>query len=155
MIEIKINNKLIDNANRKAKELGHLNNSIRCGEGIFIGFLGEELVKQHLGLTDSNTYDFDLIYKNKKLEVKTKERTVQPKSFYNATVAAYNPNQKCDAYVFTSILKNLSVGWICGFIDKAEFYAKATFNRKGDPETPLFKFKADCYNLTYDKLHMI
>lgn len=152
MIKTQITQNQINNAKRKSDDLGKLNNSIREGRGNFIGFLGEELVKSTLNIQDNNSYDFDLIYNNLKLEIKTKERTVIPRPFYNATVAAYNTRQECDYYVFVSILNNLEYGWICGYLPKKEFYNKATFNRKGEPETPYFNFKADCYNVKYSDL---
>ena len=132
--------------------MGKLKNSITEGRGNIIGFLGEELIKKYLGIQDNNTYEYDLIYKNKKLEVKTKARTVEPRPFYNATVSSYNPNQKCDYYIFTSVLKDYSFGWICGFISKHDFFENAVFNKKGDYESNTFKFRSDCYNIQYDKL---
>jgi len=150
--KIEISEQMIKNAKDKANDLGCLNNSIRGGKGNFVGFLGEEIVKKYLKIGDGNTYQFDLVYHNKKLEVKSKERSVPPQITYNATVAKFNIKQDCDYYVFTSILKDNSSGWICGIIPKQEFYDKAVFNKKDEKETNIFSFKSDCYNLTYDKL---
>ena len=150
--EVTITAKHLENAKKKADDLGKLNNSIRAGEGNFIGFLGEEIVKEYLKIGDSNTYQFDLIFNNKKLEVKTKERTVMPQPDYNATISNYNSNQQCDYYVFNSVLKDHSKGWICGIMKKTIFYEKAKFNKKGDMETSIFKFRSNCYNLPLGEL---
>lgn len=146
---------MISNAKKKADEMGIINGSVRGGTGNTIGFLGEELVKKYLGIGDGNTYQFDLVYNGKKLEVKTKERNVIPIESYNATIFSWNTRQQCDYYVFCSIFKNFERGWICGCITPDEFKFNAVFAKKGDPDGNHFKFFTDCYNLPYSKLYNI
>jgi len=153
--EIVITDQMKVNARVKSDEMGSIRGSIRNGSGNMIGFLGEELVKKHLGIGDGNTFEFDLKYNGIKLEVKTKERNVEPKSEYNATVFSWNARQKCDYYVFCSIYKDFSRGWICGCIKPDEFKKSSVFSKKGDPDGDFFKFFSDCYNLPYEKLHDI
>ena len=58
-----------------------LNNSIRNREGGLVGYIGEALVLHLQGGEIKDTYDYDLINaKGVKIDVKTKERKVAPKS---------------------------------------------------------------------------
>jgi hypothetical protein len=153
--EIQITQQMKENATIKSNDMGVIKGSVRGGGGNMIGFLGEELVKSYFNIGDSNTYQWDLKYNDNKLEVKTKERNVLPKPFYNATIFNWNTKQKCDYYVFCSVFKDFSKGYICGIIKPQNFYNKASFARKGDPDGNYFKFFSDCYNLPYSELNNI
>jgi len=66
-----------------------------------VGYIGEALVLHLEGGEIKDTYDYDLIDRNGvKIDVKTKERKVVPRSNYNCTVADFNTKQKCDRYAF-------------------------------------------------------
>lgn len=134
-----------------------LKNSIRHGKGTFIGKLGEQVIAKYLGIDlPIDTYNYDMIYKNKKIEVKTKEIKVPiVTSEYECSISDYNPNQKCDYYAFLRILNDYSKAWICGFISREAYFKKATFRRKNEYEkSNNFTFKCDCYNLPYSELEM-
>jgi hypothetical protein len=150
--EVEITPQMKTNAKKKAEEMGTIKGSVRGGGGNEIGFLGEELIKSYLGIDDGNTYEFDLMYNDNKLEVKTKERNVVPQMNYNATVFSWNTHQQCDYYVFCSIFKNFERGWICGCIKPEDFKKNSVFAKKGDPDGKYFKFFTDCYNMPYSKL---
>ena len=104
-----------------------------------------------------DTYDYDLKYGSKTVDVKTKERTVAPRDHYNCTVADFNTKQKCDEYAFISVLNDYSYAWYLGKISKQDFYERAKFYKEGDldPESPRsknFYFRADCYNIPIREL---
>jgi hypothetical protein len=146
-------------AKEKAEEIGSLNNSIRGGDGNLIGCMAEIICSDELGWTLANTYDYDCISGDFKIDVKTKERSVPPRGHYYASVADYNTTQKCSHYAFCSTIGKSTV-FILGIIDKEEFYDTATFFKKGDYDpssspTDAFYFTADCYNLEYSKLRGI
>jgi hypothetical protein len=141
----------------------NIRNSIRKGKGRGIGCLGEIILAEFLGVPVSNTFNHDLIFKDCKIEVKSKERTVSPESHFNASVANFNPHQKCDFYAFLSITQRhrqpfneIKDAYIMGVISKARFFEEATFYKKGelDPLSPggLWAFRADCYNVPYSTL---
>lgn len=154
MIEINIPHKILQLAQKKADDLGALRNSIRSGAGNYVGFLGELVVCAYLGIHTQNTYDYDLVYKNVKFDVKTKECTSPPKPFYECSVAAYNTTQQCKAYVFTRICKDKA--WILGWKGKEEYYSQASFLQKGDIDpSNNFTVKADCYNLKISNLRSL
>jgi hypothetical protein len=157
MISYPILESFVDFAEKKAKDIGKLRNSITKGDGNVAGIIGELIALKALNLTSSNwksdvSYDYDIIDNDGlKWDVKTKRRTVQPKPYHNCSVADYNTSQKCDRYLFVSLL-NLEEGFVLGWITPKEFYDKSIFYKKGevDPTSPphkIFKFTADCYNL--------
>jgi len=142
-------------AKRKAKDLGVLNNSIRNGAGNVYGFLGEILLACHWKVELQNTYDYDMIVKNQKVDVKTKACTSEPKPKYFCTVADYNTEQDCDVYAFVRVLEDYSKAWLLGYCGKKYFYNNASFYKKGDldPSSNLgWRFRADCYNLPISQL---
>jgi hypothetical protein len=155
---IEISDYDIVTAKAKASEMGTLRNSITKGKGNVYGFLGEILVFNLLKklfndnediIEHSNTYDYDLIFNRKaKLDVKTKVVSTPPQGHYECSVAALNPFQKCDAYVFTRVLKDMSCGWVLGWYDKKQYFKEATFLKKGqvDPSNN-WTVRTDCYNL--------
>ena len=139
----------------RAEKLPLLNNSIRKGEGSLVAYIGEEVVKSVLNGNIKDTYDYDIIYQDIKVDVKTKERTVAPKPYYECSVADFNTKQECDEYAFVSVLDTLKEAWYLGKISKPDFYKKAVFHRKGevDPANN-FMFKADCYNIPISLLSL-
>ena len=139
----------------RAEKLPLLNNSIRKGEGSLVAYIGEEVVKSVLNGNIKDTYDYDIIYQDIKVDVKTKERTVAPKPYYECSVADFNTKQECDEYAFVSVLDTLKEAWYLGKISKPDFYKKAVFHRKGevDPANN-FIFKADCYNIPISLLSL-
>ncbi len=154
MLEIDIDNDMLSRAEERAKLLPVLNNSIRDGKGSLVAYLGEEIVKKVYSAILADTYDFDLISKDGlKIEVKTKERTVAPKSYYECSVANFNTSQKCDIYAFVSILNTLQKGWFLGSISKEDFFKQAIFHKAGEVDTKNnFVFRADCHNISISKL---
>ena len=153
-----ISSETLKRIKERASKLPLLNNSIRGGEGSLVAYIGEEVVKKVLDGDIKDTYDYDIIYKGIKVDVKTKERTVEPRLHYNCTVADFNTRQDCDEYAFVSVLSDLSHAWYLGKINKKDFYKKAKFYKKGalDPESPPsknFYFKADCYNIPIKSLY--
>lgn len=160
MIQIPITPQMLRKAQKKASELGTLKNSITKGKGNLAGFLGEEIVKTYLSAKSSNTKDYDLSYKKKKYDVKTKLTTKPPLPEYDCSIAAYNTVQKCDSYIFVRIQKdkddNLICGWILGWMDKEEYFKNAEYWPKGkiDPANG-YRVKANCYNVKISELNSI
>ena len=142
-------------AQKKAKALGSLNNSIRNGEGNAYGFLGEILVSEYINAPIDNTFDYDIVKNNIKIDVKTKCCTSKPLSNYFCSVAAFNITQKCDVYVFVRVLEDFSKAWVLGGRTKNKFFEEAKFYKAGelDPSSNYgWTFRADCYNMEVGKL---
>jgi hypothetical protein len=161
MIEIPIKKSWIITAEKKAEELGRLNNSIREGKGNKIGILGEILVADYYHNVRKfptkivNNFDYDLDIDGIRVDVKTKETTVIPEDYFYCSVASYNTSQKCDLYYFVRIMTDLSRGWLLGGLLREDFYEKSTFGKKGeiDPTSRHnWRFRADCYNVPIKEL---
>ena len=108
MIEFKTNKEQVRRARAEAKELGRLRNSILKGNGNLAGMLSEiVLADNYPNLERDSTKNWDLVDKttNKTYDSKAKQTTVEPLSHYECSIANYNPNQKCDAYIFTRVMK--------------------------------------------------
>ena len=154
MRKFNITDSALTRAKDRAQKLPLLNNSIRSGEGGVVAYIGEEVAKYVLNAEIKDTYDYDLVYSGTKVDVKTKERTVAPKSYYECSVADFNTKQDCDEYAFVSVLNSLKQAWYLGKISKTDFYKNAIFHKKGeiDPDNN-FTFKADCYNIPISQLN--
>ena len=156
MIELNITKESIAEA-KKLYDFGILNNSYTQGEGNKCGALGEVLVRQYYNAIQENTYDYDLIIDNKKIDVKTKRYNARltPTMKWTASVLAFNTKQKCDYYCFVGMSDDYKKAYLYGFIAKDEFYKTAIFRKKGDidPNGSRFKFRADSYSTTISELY--
>ena len=156
MIEVSITELMITQAKHKAQEMGKLNNSIRNGAGNVVGFIGEQIALSILGGKWANTYDYDLITTDgTKVDVKTKQTTVEPRLHYECSVAKFNTRQKCDMYAFVRVKDTLDKGWFLGYMGHTEYFRKATYLRRGDVDpSNNFTVKADCFNLKIEELNI-
>lgn len=139
-----------------AHNLGVSRDSIRDGDGNYCGYLGEIVVADYFGWKHESTYDYDVIdHLGRPWDVKSKERTVSCSPKYLASITDFNTEQKCFGYCFASVnTSNSYCVEIMGFITKDDFYKRAFFAKEGDtdPYDPTYKFKADCWNIQYQKL---
>lgn len=147
---------MIEVAKQMSEEMGALKNSITSGEGNLIGFLGEIVAQKILGGDFDNTYHHDLLLDDfTRVDVKTKKTSVEPKDYYECSVAALNVSQLCDYYCFVRIKDDLSVGWYLGVCHKKKYFDKARFLRKGElDQDNNFVVKSDCYNMKISELDL-
>ena len=156
MKRIDITGEDIKEAKLLANNMGTLQNSITKGQGNVHGFLGEIITSKFLKSKLSNTYDYDIVYNNIKIDVKTKRVTTPPRDYYECSVASLNTKQLCDIYVFTRVLKDMTKGWLLGYINKKDYFDKAVLLKRGDIDpSNNWKVKTDCYNLPINKLNNI
>jgi len=160
-------------AKKKAEALGEIKNSITKGRGNLAGYLAEIALNRHLGAKNISCeegklkYNHDLEKGEKKIEVKTKRRTVDPEPTFEVSIANTSKHQKPDVYAFVSITFKEKRGkgreatyhgveaiWLCGFIEREEYFEKATFIPKGklDPSNG-FRCWANMHNLPISELY--
>ena len=156
MIEIRITEEQRKRAN-ELYEFNVLKGSVTKGEGNEIGALGEIIVLDYYGDKAEyvGDYDYDLIIKGKKVDVKTKKQNIRPAKHHSCNIFAYNTKQKCDWYCFVFIHQSLNFGWIMGWLTKDDFYKKAIFRRNGEVDTTLntkWVFKGNCYTIKVTEL---
>ena len=136
-------------ASKLAEEMGVLNNSIESGGGSLAGFLGEIAAQKIYGGDIQHTYQYDLVLPDKRTaDVKTKRTSVAPRDYYECSVSNFNPNQKCDVYIFTRVSYDNQRCWVLGHYDKKKYIEDARFLKKGQTDGDNnFTVRADCYNL--------
>ena len=173
MISLTFDSHMLQRAKEKALSLGSLNNSILKGAGNLAGYLGEEALSPHISAeivsnnrgTDKYNHDL-LVSTGKRVEVKTKRRTVAPRDYYDVSVAKTSSHQQPDIYAFISIeferatkdhpkryygLKNI---WLCGFMPAEEYWKRATLWEKGKIDKRNgFKTHVTMYNLQMKELY--
>ena len=154
MIEVVVTPDMLLRSVERAKDMGHLNNSITRGQGNIAGFIGEEVAAAVLGASVQNTYDYDLIMdEGTTIDVKTKRTSVAPKEHYECSVAALNTKQRCDYYAFVRVHNDMHTAWFLGVYPKSEYMRDASFLKKGDIDpSNNYTVKSDCYNMAISSL---
>ena len=101
-----------------------IKNNLKFGydnERILKGYIGEIVVNDYLvGSERINCYDYDLLYKDFKLEVKTVTRTNKPELSYDFSITS-RMQQNADYYICVWLLKDLSAAYILGYIKCKDF----------------------------------
>ena len=83
---------MINRASKKAKSLGSIKNSILKGGGNLAGYLGEEAVAAYINAEiiscndGDDKYNYDIWKNSRRIEVKTKRRTVQPLDYFDVSI---------------------------------------------------------------------
>jgi hypothetical protein len=155
MVEVLITQEMIEEAQRKSKEMGVLKRSIRKGKGNVIGFLGEFVAHKVLGGMIDNDFDHDILLDDfmTTIDVKTKSTTVTPTPNYDCSVTVSNLHQKCDYYCFVRVKDDYSKGWYLGTYEKQAYLKDAIRMNKGDYDpSNNYTVKDDCLNL---KVHQL
>ena len=162
MQSLKFNQKMIDQASQWANDLGGIKNSITKGDGNYAGRLGELALAKHLNVGVEDHKDYDLIYNDLRVEVKTKRRATKPKPNYTVNIASTSRHQKPDSYAFLSLeysdrdsaghYSDLLKIWLCGYKDADQFFEEAEFWLKGTTDPPFFTAHRDMYVMKIGEL---
>ena len=128
----------------------NLKNSITHGKSQIYGAIGEILVMDFLKAEKKESYDYDLIFRGKTIEVKTKKVNSIPRENYNCSVSKHNTKQKCDVFIFVRVLTDFKKAWILGAISQSDFFRKAKYR-----DTTDLDIKADGYHLPIRELKCI
>jgi hypothetical protein len=133
MLEVSLDG-LHDAAQERADALPELRRSMRGRQGNEVGCMGELVAMRYLEslsvpYIDAPEVNHDLATQHGTVDVKTKERTVRPKPYYDCTVPDYvKGHQLPDIYLFVSLLSDKSVGckrfvraWVLGTISRSRF----------------------------------
>jgi len=137
-VEVEVTEDMLSRAKRQASKHSDIPNSIMRGAGNLAGYIGEQIVLEYI--EDSipyNTKDCD-VYLNPfsdnpiSVDVKTKERTVNPRDFYTCHIADTSLHQNCDMYVFCQVnLRPKMRAWVLGWITKDDFLKESVSLKKG------------------------
>jgi len=173
LISIPWDDRMVTRAQKKAKQLGGIRNSILKGGGNAAGYLGEEAVASYIEAQiiscdkGSNKYDYDIWARDdRKIEVKTKRRTVKPLDYYDVSVAKTSTHQRPELYIFVSIeFENMTMKesrrlyrgiksiWIVGQAEPEDYFARAKIWKTGEIDKRNgFKTHVDMYNLPISEI---
>jgi hypothetical protein len=141
MVEVQIGRNQLDRANARLNRF-HFDAGVGLSkfgsekERTLFGYLGEQVVADFLNLEQSSeTFEYDLVFRGKRLEVKTVSCKFKPLPSYLCTVNSHDLSgvhkQGADFYVFVRIINDRSKGWILGYMPCAEFFEKGQFVAKG------------------------
>lgn len=159
---------MIERAHGSALRLGLLKNSITKGRGSLAGYLGQYAVAARLGVNpNEDSFNHDFLNYGKRIEVKTKRRTVAPIGTHDVSIAATSMHQSPDLYIFVSLeFERLESGhggprqyaglkkvWVVGQKPPKEYLNEARLWKEGEVDpTNGFVTKSDMFNLPIDRL---
>ena len=159
---MKINREILWLAEKRIENIPILKNSIRGKEANLIGSIGEVLFEkfiQEQGLMldkeegEQEKFNHDFVIDGKfTVDVKTKERSVKPKSYYDCTVAQESlEHQKPDFFYFISLLKKGGIfteGFLLGAINTSNLLTKGDFWGAGEIDARNGKrIRVDCISI--------
>ncbi|WP_299823691.1 hypothetical protein [uncultured Pontibacter sp.] len=126
-------------------------------ERTYYGYLGEQLVMKYLGITeDTDDYEYDVLYKGYRLDIKSISCKFKPPVSFLCTVnSCYDEGehrQDADFYVFARVKYDFTVGWILGFMHCGDFFRKSTYLPKGSVYEGMEFFKANANIIPISKL---
>jgi hypothetical protein len=121
--------------------------------GNFAEIIFQKMYPHALRISDVDQ-NADFLLRKKRIDVKTKVRSVDPQDFFDASVEKRQKLFDVDFYCFFSFNSKTEVMSYCGWISKAEFFDRAAVVKQGDlDKTNNWKASVDCFNLRYDCLN--
>jgi len=164
---LKINKEILLEAEKRALDVPPLRGSVLGEPAKIIGAIGEVLFEKFIkanGLTvrkeegEQERYNHDFVVDEKfKVEVKTKDRSVPPKGYYDCSVFNTSlKNQKPDYFYFISLLKKKDVlleakfteGFMLGATDELTLFRKGDSWKKGEVDARNGKvIQGDCQSI--------
>jgi hypothetical protein len=154
MIEMPISDIDLMTAKSRSDLMGVLASSRTQGKGNLAGFVGEALTERYTSGKLVESFDYDIEIGDLKIDVKTKSCSSEPKAHYLCSVMSYQLKNECDGYIFARVNLASGVGWLLGYIGKADLLDKGFFAKKGSPDGR-FTFTEDCWNVQISNLDNI
>ncbi len=143
-------------AHERTCKMGVLSNSYTHGVGRMTGFLGEIAVNLYLPKSKyvgSAEHSFDILYRKKRIEVKSKTCAGLPEPHYNAFVnSKKDAEHDNDIYFFTRVRRDLQRVYLVGWLPTATLFNKAKFFHRGDKDPTGFQFKSSGYVIPIEDL---
>jgi len=146
-------------AHQRSCDMGVLPGSYLRGMGRMTGCLGEITVNKFLPRSKyvgADVFTHDILFKKKRIEVKSKSCGGMPKPQYAAFVnckQGITPDN--DHYIFTRVRRDLSKVYLVGWLATLELLSKAEFVKKGDSDESGFVFKSSGYHVPISDLNKI
>ena len=138
---------------------GPKNKEYLKGMGRMTGCLGEIAVNKFLPKSKyvgATVFTHDILFKKKKIEVKSKSCGGIPKKQYAAFVnckKGFSPDN--DYYIFTRVTRDLTKVYLVGWIATAVLLDTAEFVNRGDADDSGFIFKSSGYHIPISDLKIM
>lgn len=147
-MKFKITSEQLEKAKTR-NTFGELKNSIRKGQGNFIGSIGEIVLmdyylKKGSKVEDGQNYNYDFKLNGFTIEVKTQEIKLEPKDNWTCHVPNYNDKQNCDYYAFMGINVQKNEAYCFGFLNKDSWMKVRKLKKQGEMGTK-YPFKCDTW----------
>ena len=116
---------------------GILKNSLKNGEGNYLGSVGEIVLIDHyknkgVKFDDGQKYDYDFIINDFKVDVKTQSIKYKPKPNFTCHIPNFNIKQDCDFYAFMFINLETNDAYCEGMIRKKDWKLIAKLKKQGE-----------------------
>jgi hypothetical protein len=116
---------------------GILKNSIKNGEGNYLGSVGEVVLIDHyknkeVKFEDEQNFDYDFIINDFKIDVKTQSIKYKPKPNFTCHIPNFNIKQDCDFYAFMFINLETNDAYCEGMIRKKDWKLIAKLKKQGE-----------------------
>lgn len=165
MIKIDITEDMISVAKERAKKIPTSKNTFMPFNRHVAGFVGEEMVRRSFdGFVETKgneVFNYDFLFNDKKIEIKTKLVTSEPKPSYECSTYAYF-NQKTEYLVFNRVFNANKKkeylwphGWILGWITYDRFHEIKNFIPKGQVQPNGFTTRTATWNIFIRDLNPI
>jgi len=163
---IKVKEELIDYCEEQISKYNFGKRSLANGtpEQQLTGVIGQSVVMELFGfgkVDGSQGFDegVDLVFNNKKIDVKTMGRTTTVKPYYTNNFLKLQDYFETDIYIFCSYNKRKKELTVCGWITKEDFILKRRFYKQGSIRTrsdgSTFKTFSDLYELDNIDLNQV
>ena len=116
---------------------GILKNSLRKGEGTYLGSVGEVVLidyykNKEVKIKDKQNFDYDFIINDYKIDVKTQSIKYKPKPNFTCHIPNFNIKQDCDFYAFMFINLETNDAYCEGMIRKKDWKLIAKLKKQGE-----------------------
>ena len=166
MFKVKVNQDIIEYCKNQVDKYNFGKRSSANGnkEQQLTGIIGQSVVMNLFGLGNVNGEDgfddgVDILYNNKKIDVKTMGRKSDVKQNYTNNFLKLQDHYSTEIYIFCSYHKTKEELTICGWIEKQDFinkrryYPKGTERKRFDGTT--FETFADLYEIDNKDLNQV
>tara|TARA_R100000152_G_C6781941_1_gene217701 strand:+ start:8211 stop:9038 length:828 start_codon:yes stop_codon:yes gene_type:complete len=166
MFKVKVNQDIIEYCKNQVDKYNFGKRSSANGnkEQQLTGIIGQSVVMNLFGLGNVNGEDgfddgVDILYNNKKIDVKTMGRKSDVKQNYTNNFLKLQDHYSTEIYIFCSYHKTKEELTICGWINKTDFinkrryYPKGTERKRFDGTT--FETFADLYEIDNKDLNQV
>jgi hypothetical protein len=114
-----------------------LKNSIKNGEGTYLGSVGEVVlidyyINKGVKFEDGQNYDYDFKINDFKIDVKTQSMKYKPKPNFTCHIPNFNIKQDCDFYAFMFINLETNDAYCEGMIRKKDWKLIAKLKKQGE-----------------------